>query len=133
MTGAQRALCQSLLEAVGAVDWVDDEALIDVATAVSGSGPAYVFLLAEALAEAGVKAGLPADVAGRLARWTVAGGGELLHRSDLSASQLRQNVTSPNGTTHAALQVLMASEGGMADLMARAVEAAARRSRELAG
>lgn len=132
VTEAQKKLCQSLLEAVGAVDWVADESLIDVATAVSGSGPAYVFYLAEALAEAGVRSGLPADVAARLARWTVAGGGELLHRSDLPASQLRQNVTSPNGTTYAALQVLMAESGGLQDIMDRAVAAATKRSRELA-
>lgn len=131
VTTAQRALCQSLLEAVGAVGWVEDKSLIDVATAVSGSGPAYVFLLAEALAEAGRKAGLPADLAAQLARWTVAGSGELLHRSDLSAAQLRQNVTSPNGTTSAALQVLMAGNG-LQPLMDEAIAAATRRSRELA-
>ena len=129
---AQRTLCQGLLEAVGAVAWVADEALIDVATAVSGSGPAYVFLLAETLAEAGIAAGLPPETARMLARWTVAGGGELLFRSDLAASELRQNVTSPNGTTFAALQILMSQPGGLQDLMTRAVAAASRRSRELA-
>jgi pyrroline-5-carboxylate reductase len=132
VTAAQRTLCDRLLGGVGAVAWLDDEALIDVATAVSGSGPAYVFLLAEALAEAGRKAGLPAATAAQLARWTVAGGGELLHRSDLPPDQLRRNVTSPNGTTHAALQVLMRDEGLQA-LLDEAVAAAARRSRELAG
>ena len=132
VTAAQRTLCQSLLEAVGAVGWVEDEGLIDASTAVSGSGPAYVFLLAEALAEAGRKAGLPSDLADQLARWTVAGAGELLHRSDLPASQLRQNVTSPNGTTYAALQVLMA-EDGIQPLFDKAVAAATKRSRELAG
>ena len=99
---------QRLLAAVGAVEWVDDEGLIDAATAVSGSGPAYVFLLAESLARAGAAAGLPADLAARLARATVAGSGELLHRSPLDAATLRQNVTSPGGTTAAALSVLMA-------------------------
>ena len=117
---------------MGAVGWVDDEGLIDAATAVSGSGPAYVFLLAECLAEAGVKAGLPAELAAHLARWTVAGAGEMLHRSDVPAAILQENVTSPNGTTFAALQVLMA-KGGLQDLMTEAVAAAAKRSAELAG
>jgi pyrroline-5-carboxylate reductase len=100
-------------------------------TAVSGSGPAYVFYLAECLAEAGVKAGLPPDLASKLARWTVSGAGELLHRSDLPADVLRQNVTSPNGTTFAALQVLMADQG-LAELMREAVIKATKRSQELA-
>lgn len=128
----QKALCDRLLCAVGAAGWVDDEGLIDAATAVSGSGPAYVFLLAECLAAAGVKAGLPAELSAQLARWTVAGAGEMLHQSDVPAMQLRQNVTSPNGTTYAALQVLMA-KGGLQDLLNDAVEAAAKRSAELAG
>jgi pyrroline-5-carboxylate reductase len=126
----QRELCDGLLRAIGSVVWVEDEAQIDAATAVSGSGPAYVFLLAECLAEAGRKAGLPAALAGELARWTVAGAGELLHRSQLPAAELRRQVTSPNGTTHAALQVLMA-EGGLQPLLDAAVAAAARRSKEL--
>jgi pyrroline-5-carboxylate reductase len=127
----QRATADALLRATGAVEWIDDEALMDAVTAVSGSGPAYVFLLAEELARAGVAAGLPADLAARLARETVAGSGELLHRSDLDAATLRQNVTSPGGTTAAALSVLM-GENGMKELMTRAVAAAAARSRELA-
>lgn len=131
VTAAQRATCDALLRSVGEVAWVDDEALIDPVTAVSGSGPAYVFYLAECLAEAGVKAGLEPALAAKLARWTVAGSGELLHRSDLRADTLRQNVTSPNGTTHAALQVLM-GEKGLAPLLTEAVAAATRRSRELA-
>jgi pyrroline-5-carboxylate reductase len=131
VTDKQRAACDALLRAVGEVTWVNDEALIDAVTAVSGSGPAYVFYLAECLAQAGAKAGLPPDLAEKLAVWTVSGAGELLHRSDLSADVLRRNVTSPNGTTHAALQVLMA-ENGLSDLMERAVKAAADRSRELA-
>ena len=102
--------CDALLRAVGEVAWVDEEGLLDAVTAVSGSGPAYVFYLAECLAEAGVKAGLRARAGQKLARWTVAGAGELLHRSDLGADVLRQNVTSPGGTTFAALQVLMADE-----------------------
>jgi len=101
-------------------------------TAVSGSGPAYVFLLAESLARAGVAAGLPADLAVKLARETVAGSGELLHRSPLDASTLRQNVTSPGGTTAAALNVLMAQDG-IDPLMREAIAAATARSRELAG
>jgi pyrroline-5-carboxylate reductase len=118
--------------AVGEVGWVDDEALIDAVTAVSGSGPAYVFLLAETLARAGVAAGLPAELAMRLARATVSGSGELLHRSPETAEQLRKNVTSPKGTTQAALDVLMAPDG-LAPLMEKAVHAARDRGRELAG
>lgn len=128
----QRALTEKLLAAVGDVGWVDDEALIDAVTAVSGSGPAYVFLLAECLAAAGEEVGLPKDLAMRLARATVSGAGELLHRSNESAATLRQNVTSPGGTTLAALNVLMADDG-LRPLMIKAVHAAARRSRELAG
>lgn len=129
---ARRETCAALLGAVGAVDWIEDEALMDAVTAVSGSGPAYVFLLAEELAKAGVAAGLPEDLAAKLARLTVAGSGELLMRSEDSAATLRQNVTSPGGTTAAALAVLMA-EDGLAPLMERAIDAATRRSRELAG
>ncbi len=127
----QRAVADALLRATGAVEWVDDESLMDAVTAVSGSGPAYVFLLAEELARAGVEAGLPPDLATRLARETVAGSGELLHRSELASATLRQNVTSPGGTTAAALEVLMAKDG-MQPLLTRAVAAATRRSKELA-
>jgi pyrroline-5-carboxylate reductase len=105
---------------------------MDAVTAVSGSGPAYVFLLAESLARAGEKAGLPAALAARLARATVAGSGELLHRSPAEAGVLRQNVTSPGGTTAAALDVLMAPDG-LDPIMERAVAAATKRGRELAG
>ncbi len=129
---AGRALASALLAAVGEVAWIEDEAQMDAVTAVSGSGPAYVFLLAEALAQAGEAAGLPADLAARLARATVAGSGELLHRAADEAAVLRQNVTSPGGTTFAALQVLMA-EDGLTPLLTRAVAAAADRSRQLAG
>lgn len=132
VTAAQRNLCGLLLSAGGDVAWVDDESLLDPVTALSGSGPAYVFLLVEAMAEAGVAAGLPADLARRLARATVGGAGELLHRAPEDAAQLRQNVTSPGGTTAAALEVLMAKEGGLAELMTRAIVAATKRSRELA-
>jgi pyrroline-5-carboxylate reductase len=131
VSGAQKTMCDALLRAVGEVSWVADEGLIDAVTAVSGSGPAYVFYLTECLAMAGVKAGLDAELAEKLARWTVAGAGELLYRSATSADVLRHNVTSPNGTTFAALQVLMA-DNGLAELMTKAVAAATRRSRELA-
>jgi pyrroline-5-carboxylate reductase len=130
VTAEQRALCDELLGAVGEVAWVDDEAQIDAVTAVSGSGPAYVFLLAECLAEAGVAAGLSEPLAKELARATISGAGELLRQSDLEAAVLRQNVTSPGGTTAAALGVLMGPDG-LRELMTRAVAAAAKRSREL--
>ena len=110
VSAAQRTTADALLRATGSVEWVDDESLMDAVTAVSGSGPAYVFLLAEELARAGVEAGLPAELATKLARETVAGSGELLHRSELASATLRQNVTSPGGTTAAALEVLMGKE-----------------------
>jgi pyrroline-5-carboxylate reductase len=131
VTPAQRALCQELFEAVGSVGWVEDERLIDAATAVSGSGPAYVFLLAECLEAAARAVGLPDELARRLARETVAGAGELLLRSDLDAATLRQNVTSPHGTTAAALEVLM-GPGAMPELITRAVKAARDRAEALA-
>jgi pyrroline-5-carboxylate reductase len=131
VSAAQRATADALLRATGAVEWVDDESLMDAVTAVSGSGPAYVFLLAEELARAGVAAGLPEELATRLARETVAGSGELLHRSELPSATLRQNVTSPGGTTAAALEVLMAKDG-LQPLMIRAIAAATKRSKELA-
>ncbi|MCB1447916.1 MAG: pyrroline-5-carboxylate reductase [Rhizobiaceae bacterium] len=129
---AQRALVHSLLEVSGPVEWVDSEALIDAVTAVSGSGPAYVFCLVECMAEAGRKLGLPADLAMRLARATVSGAGELLHQSPGEAAELRRNVTSPGGTTAAALDVLMA-DAGMQPLFDKAIAAARDRARELAG
>jgi pyrroline-5-carboxylate reductase len=132
VTPAQRELAHRLLAATGAVEWIGDEGLMDAVTAVSGSGPAYVFLLAESLARAGEKAGLPADLAANLARATVSGAGELLYRSPLAAATLRHNVTSPGGTTAAALDVLMAADG-LDAVMERAVAAATRRGRELAG
>jgi pyrroline-5-carboxylate reductase len=128
----QRRLCETLLAAIGDSTWVEDEALMDAVTAVSGSGPAYVFLLIEALAAAGERVGLAPDLALRLARATVAGAGELALRSAESPARLRENVTSPGGTTRAALDVLMAA-AGLPDLMQRAVAAATARSRELAG
>ena len=138
-TQPHHQLCEELLHASGEVAWVDDEALMDAVTAVSGSGPAYVFLLAECLAEAGKAAGLPPEMAARLARETVAGAGELLHQSTEDAAELRRAVTSPGGTTAAALAVLMgegdtasAATGPLGDLIRRTAEAAAKRSRELA-
>ncbi|HEY2137384.1 MAG TPA: pyrroline-5-carboxylate reductase [Xanthobacteraceae bacterium] len=132
VSGGQRELADKLLAAAGTTEWVDDEALMDAVTAVSGSGPAYVFLLAESLARAGAAAGLPPDLAARLARATVAGSGELLHRSPLDPATLRRNVTSPGGTTAAALDVLMGKDG-LDPVIEKAIAAATRRSRELAG
>jgi pyrroline-5-carboxylate reductase len=131
VSAEQRAVTDALLRATGSVEWIDDEDLMDAVTAVSGSGPAYIFLLAEELARAGVEAGLPAELATKLARETVAGSGELLHRSELPSATLRQNVTSPGGTTAAALEVLMGPDG-MQSLLTRAVAAATRRGKELA-
>jgi pyrroline-5-carboxylate reductase len=130
VSAAQRDLAHRLLAATGTVEWVEDERLMDAVTAVSGSGPAYIFLLAEALAEAGAAAGLPRELADKLARETVAGSGELLHRSSLDAATLRKNVTSPGGTTAAALDVLMGNDG-LAQLMKKAIAAATERSRKL--
>ena len=132
VTAAQRELCEQLLAAVGEVAWVEDEGLLDAVTAVSGGGPAYVFLLIECLAEAGAAAGLPPDLAMRLARVTVSGAGELARLSSEPAAVLRQNVTSPGGTTLEALKILMTADG-LQPLMTKAIAAATRRSRELAG
>lgn len=132
VSDAQRRMTTALLSGIGAVEWVPAEDMIDAVTAVSGSGPAYVFHLVECLTEAGVAAGLPPEAAARLARGTIEGAGELLHRSDLDPATLRQNVTSPGGTTAAALEILMA-ENGMKALMRRAVAAARHRASELSG
>jgi pyrroline-5-carboxylate reductase len=128
----QRALCDRLLQAIGAVAWVEQEALLDPVTAVSGSGPAYVFLLAELLEQAACAQGIPADLARLLARQTVAGSGALLAASRDDAAELRKAVTSPGGTTAAALRVLMDAEAWPKALN-QAIEAATQRSRELAG
>lgn len=130
VTGDDRALAQALLEAAGEVVWLDDEAGIDSVTAVSGSGPAYVFYLVEAMAQAGERLGLSSEQAMRLARQTIIGAAALLEADQAEASQLRKNVTSPNGTTQAALDVLMANDG-LAPLMERAIAAAHSRSQEL--
>ena len=132
ISDAAKALSLDLLRAVGEAEWVEDEGLIDAVTALSGGGPAYVFLLAEVMAKAGATNGLPADLAERLARVTVAGAGELLHQSSEAAATLRQNVTSPGGTTAEALKVLMADDAWQ-PLMDRAIAAATARSKELAG
>ncbi len=126
----RRALCERLLAAVGIVEWVEDESLMDAVTAVSGSGPAYVFYFAECLARAAEESGLPAGLAARIARQTVVGAGALLGGSEDSPAALRQAVTSPGGTTQAALDVLM-GEAGLEAVLKRAVDAATRRSREL--
>lgn len=132
VTASQSALCDRLLQAIGAVAWVQDEALLDPVTAVSGSGPAYVFLLAELMEQAAIQQGIPPDLARLLARQTVSGSGALLAASTDDAADLRKAVTSPGGTTAAALQVLMAADA-WPDAMQRAIAAATARSRELAG
>jgi len=120
-----------LLSVAGEVEWVRDERLLGAVTAVSGSGPAYVFLLAEALAGAGFGEGLPRELADKLARQTVIGAGALLAASEKDPQGLRRAVTSPNGTTQAALDVLMGAGGGLPELVRMAVNAAERRSRQM--
>jgi pyrroline-5-carboxylate reductase len=132
VTESQRALCDTLLAAIGAVAWTDDEPLLDAVTAVSGGGPAYVFLLAELLEQAAMEQGVPQPLARLLARQTVAGSGALLAAGHEDAAALRKAVTSPNGTTERALAVLMAPDA-WPDAIARAIAAATARSRELAG
>ncbi|WP_421992381.1 pyrroline-5-carboxylate reductase [Roseococcus sp.] len=132
VTPAQRELCDTLISAVGESAWVEQESLIDPVTAVSGGGPAYVFLLAEVMEQAAISQGLPPDLARRMARATVSGSGALLAASTEDAATLRVNVTSPKGTTERALAVLMRPEAWPA-IMEEAIEAATARSRELAG
>jgi pyrroline-5-carboxylate reductase len=132
VSAQQKALCHRLLQAIGKVAWVEDEALLDPVTAVSGSGPAYVFLLAELMEQAAIEQGIPPDLARLLARQTVAGSGALLAASPDDASALRIAVTSPGGTTAAALSVLM-NPDAWPIAMSQAIAAATRRSRELAG
>ncbi len=132
VSDAQRTACDNLLQAVGSVEWTDHENTIDAVTALSGGGPAYVFLLTEVMAEAGKQAGLPDALAERLARETVSGAGELMRLSDETPATLRVNVTSPAGTTAEALAILMADDG-MQPLMTKAIAAAKKRSEELAG
>jgi pyrroline-5-carboxylate reductase len=133
VTAEQRGATNALLSAIGEVEWLPDESLIDAVTAVSGSGPAYVFYLVECLTRAGTELGLPPESAARLARATIEGAGELLHKSpERSPADLRESVTSRGGTTAAALEVLMAPDG-LAPLMVRTAAAAKRRAGELAG
>jgi len=132
VSNAQRALCDRLLQAIGVVAWADQETLLDPVTAVSGSGPAYVFLLAELLEKAALEQGIPPDLSRLLARQTVAGSCALLAASPEDAADLRKAVTSPGGTTAAALGVLMEPAAWPRSL-SEAIEAATRRSRELAG
>lgn len=133
LSEAEKALVLALLKTTGRVEWVENEAQIDAVTAVSGSGPAYVFYLVEALAKAGEDIGLPADLAMRLARATIEGAGELLFQDAGTApATLRQNVTSPGGTTAAALEILMAKDG-LEPLMIKAVKAARTRAKALSG
>ncbi|OUS14649.1 pyrroline-5-carboxylate reductase [Rhodospirillales bacterium 47_12_T64] len=126
----QKIVCQEFMAAVGETAWLDNEDQIDAVTGVSGSGPAYIFLMAECLAQAGVDAGLPEELARKLAHTTVSGAGELIRQSDDTPTQLRINVTSPNGTTQAALEVLMADDG-LQPILTKAVAAATNRSRAL--
>jgi pyrroline-5-carboxylate reductase len=129
-TAADKKRATALLSALGETVWVAKEGLIDSVTAVSGSGPAYLFLMAEALTEAGVAEGLPREQAEKFARATVSGAGALLAADKSPASALREAVTSPGGTTAAALYVLMA-ENGLTPLIKRAVQAARKRAEEL--
>lgn len=129
----QLKLSLALLESVGVAESVADEGLIDAVTALSGGGPAYVFLMIECMTQAGVTAGLPEDLAAKLALHTVAGAGQLAINSDEPPAQLRKNVTSPGGTTLEALNVLMRDEDGLQRLMTEAIAAATARSKELAG
>ncbi len=130
VSGLQRERVDALLQAIGKVEWVEEESLIDAVTSVSGSGPAYVFHLAECMASAGIEQGLSPALASRLARETIAGAGEMLSSLEEDASTLRQNVTSPNGTTAAALSVLMEGDA-MKNLFSKAIAAARKRSEEL--
>jgi pyrroline-5-carboxylate reductase len=131
-SAAQKQMAHELLSSIGAVAWLADEELMDAVTAVSGSGPAYFFYLAECLAHAGTVAGLPQELSAQLARATLVGAGELLAQTELPPGKLRHDVTSPGGTTAAALDVLMAKPG-LSDLLQRAVQAAKLRAGELSG
>ena len=132
-TEAQADMAETLLRAVGEAARVEDESLLDAVTALSGGGPAYTFLLVETMAKAGIAAGLPEELSARLALVTVAGAGQLALSSEDDPAQLRKNVTSPGGTTQQALAVLMDEEDGLESLMRRAIAAATKRSKELAG
>ena len=127
----QKSAAHDLMATVGEVAWVQDEELMHGVTGVSGSGPAYIFHLIEAMTQAGVDAGLPEDLSKQLARQTVIGAAALAGQSDDGVSTLRENVTSPGGTTQAALDILMKDGEGLKDLMKQAVSAATQRSRDL--
>lgn len=131
VTQNQKALAAGLLQAIGDFAWLEREELLDAVTAVSGSGPAYLFLLTEALEHAAKEAGLPAQLAAQLARKTVTGSALLLEESSLDPAMLRKNVTSPGGTTEAALEVLMDEKSGLVNLLNSAVTRAKSRSCEL--
>ncbi len=130
VTPTQRTICSDLIQAVGKLYWLEREDQIDVVTAISGSGPAYVFLLSECLTQAGKKFGLPEELAEQLAQATVSGSGELLDQSREPPAILRQSVTSPGGTTEAALDFLM-RENRLNGLMEEAIKRAIKRSKEL--
>jgi pyrroline-5-carboxylate reductase len=132
VTKAQHQIADALLAAAGSVEWLEDESWVDALTAISGCGPAYVFYLVECLTEAGIEAGLPADLSARLARATLEGSGQLLAHNPAPPDELRRNVTSPNGVTAAALDVLMSGDG-LLPLMIRTILTAKRRAAELAG
>lgn len=127
----EKAVAEALLAAVGETVWLDSEKAIDSVTAISGSGPAYLFHMVEALAAAAVNLGLPQDMAAQLARQTIIGSAAMLNSEEEDPRQLRVNVTSPGGTTEAALDVLMGDEGALVELMRRATQAAAMRASEL--
>ena len=132
VSAAQKQDAGHLMQAVGETVWLDSQKQMDAVTAISGSGPAYVFYLAETMMSAGVSLGLSEEMALQLARQTIVGAATMMVQSDTSPSQLRRNVTSPNGTTEAALDVLMAETGGLGTLMRQATQAAALRNRQLA-
>lgn len=133
VTTAQRAIADQLLQAAGKVVWLEREDDLHAVTALSGSGPAYVFALIETMTAAGEQAGLAPELAAQLARQTVIGSAALAaSQADISPEQLRHNVTSPGGTTAAGLDVLLSAEGGLPVMMRETIKAAARRSRELA-
>lgn len=130
VSAAQKKTADEILRSTGALEWIDDEELLDAVTALSGSGPAYVFLLMDTLASAGMQAGLPADLAAKLARQTVIGAAALAESEPgTDAAQLRKNVTSPGGTTEAALKILM--NGPLQEIFDTALAAATARGREL--
>ena len=131
VSDTHNAIITSLLETVGTVHWIDDETHMDAVTALSGSGPAYVFHFIECLIQAGESLGLSAELAHNLAYHTVLGSAELAAHSDLSATEWREQVTSPNGTTQAALEILMAKDNNLYDLLFQAMTAASKRSKQL--